>query len=75
MAVLLDSGGRVTRVAHKYFLGRDRDVDSAFERLNVELAVFASELHKVQRSKVARRVIKVHVLAAGIGGIDARRSG
>ena len=41
------------------------------ERLDVELAVLVEELHQVERGQVAGRVVDVHVLGAGVGGVDA----
>ena len=43
------------------------------ERLGVELAVLAHELHQVERRQIARRVVEEHVLGARIARVDARR--
>ena len=43
------------------------------ERLDVELAVLAAELHEVQRREVARRVVDGHVLGARVRRVDAAR--
>ena len=71
MAVAFDFLARVTAVAHQDFHGQKHHPRRVTERLGVEFAVFAPELHQVQRSQVAGRVAQEHVLAAGIRGLDA----
>ena len=45
--VALDLGRRIRGVADEDLLGEEHDVDRVLERLDVELAVVAAELHKV----------------------------
>ena len=46
------------------------------ERGDVEAALgIVVEAHQVERRQVAGRVVEEHVLAAGVGGVDAIRVG
>ena len=54
----------VTCKADEDLLRQEHDVARMLERLHVELAVLAAELHQVERREVARRVVDRHVLAA-----------
>ena len=63
--------GRVAGGPDDDLLRQQDDVDGVLEGGHVERAVGAAELHQVQRGEVAGRVVDVHVLAAGVGGVDA----
>ncbi len=65
--------GRVGGEADDDLLGEEDDVDRVLEGLDVEAAVLAAEFHQVERGQVAGRVVDVHVLAAGVGGVDPAR--
>ena len=71
MAVPLDRRRRVARVVDQDLLRRDEGADAGLERVDVELAVVADELHQVERRQVARRVVEEHVLGARVAGVDA----
>ncbi len=73
VGVLADLLGRVAGEADDDLLGEEDDVDRVLEVLGVEAAVLAAEFHQVERGQVAGRVVDVHVLAAGVGGVDPAR--
>ncbi len=63
--------GGVARRSDDDLLRQQHDVDGVLEGLDVQRAVGAAELHQVERGEVAGRVVDVHVLRAGVGGVDA----
>src|SRR5437667_3214347 len=73
MAVLLDGWSGIAGVADENLLGADHDLDCVFKGINVELAVYCSELHEVQRGEVAGGVVEKHVLRTGVGRVDPIR--
>src|SRR5207237_1021716 len=73
LRVALDLGRRIRRVADEDLLREEDDDDRVLERLDVELAVLAAELHQVQRGEVAGGVVDRHVLRARVRRVDASR--
>ena len=65
--------GRVARWRDDDLLGEQQHVGCVLEVLDVECAVWATELHQVDRGKVAGRIIDVHVLRAWVGCVDPAR--
>ena len=63
--------GGIAGVVHQNFLRRDRHVHRVAESLGIKLAVRPEKLQQIQRSQVAGRVVKEHVLRARIRSVDA----
>src|SRR5215472_628308 len=61
MRVARDPIRWVARVVHQNFLRGDHHVDGMAVGGNVKLAVGLQELHQVERSQVARRIVEEHV--------------
>ncbi len=61
---------RIAGVVHENFLRGDENAHGGLEALDVELAVFALELHQVQRREIARGVVDENVFAARIRGVN-----
>src|SRR5205814_4733211 len=59
----------VTGVIDDDFLRGDENPDRGFESLDIKIPVGALELHQIQRSKIAGRVIEEKVLTAWIRGV------
>src|SRR6185312_12918364 len=68
--VLRDFLRWITGVVDQDFLGRDVNAHGGLEAFDVEFAVFALELHEVQRREIARGVIDENVFAARVGGVN-----
>ena len=64
--------GGIAGVIDDDLLRQNHRVDGMAERLHVEIAVRADELHQIQRRQIAGRIVQEHVLRAGIRGVDAR---
>ena len=65
---------RIRRVVDENILREDHDIDRAPKSLRIKTIVVAEKLEQVQRREIARRVVEMHVLGAGIRGIDPRRT-
>ena len=61
---------RVTGVVHQDFLRGDENAHGGLEPFHVKFAVFAFELHQVQRREIARGVVDENVFAARIRGVN-----
>ena len=70
VGVLGDHLGRIAGVVHQDLLSRDVNADCGLEAIDVELPIGLLELHQVQGSEVARRVVEEHVLGAGVGRVN-----
>src|SRR5207244_5789808 len=71
--VLADLLGGVRGVGDDDLLRRDAQGNGLLVRLYVEVAVFADQLEQVNARQVAGAVVQVHVLGAGVGGVDRSR--
>ena len=67
--ILRDLLDRVARVIDQNFLRGDVDAAGRLKPLDIEHAVFAFELHQVQRGQIAGRVIEEEIFGAGVRGI------
>jgi len=70
MGILRNLPGRIARVINQDFLRGDKNPHGGLEGRDIENPVRALELHQVQRSEIAGRVIDENVFRAGIGGMD-----
>src|SRR2546425_12804161 len=73
VTVLFYGRGRIARVSDQNLLGADYDLNCVFERINVELPIYGSELHEVQGGEVAGGVVEKHVFRTRVGCVDPIR--
>src|SRR2546430_9093962 len=69
MRVLRDFFDRITRVIDNDFLRSNENAHGGFESLDIKITVRSLELHQIERSKIARRVIEEEIFRAGISRI------
>ena len=69
--VVADRNGRVIGVADEDFLRGEHDFDRVLVGIDVEHAVFAEVMEKVDAGKVASGIVDVHVFRARVRTIDA----
>ena len=74
-AVLTDLRCRVIGVADDDLLGGEEALNRGLVALDIELVVVVEQLQQVDAGEVAGGVIDVHVFAARVGSVDARRVG
>lgn len=70
MGILGNFLGRIAGVIHENILRGDIDADGGLEAFDIEHAVFALELHQVQRRQVTSGVIDEDILTARVGAMD-----
>src|SRR5262249_55970906 len=66
MRVLRNFSDRITRVIDNDFLRRDEDAHRRLESLDIKVALRSLKLHQIQRSQIARCVIKEEILRARV---------